>query len=733
MSRPSRSLSLRGSLQLALVGTLALGLVACGDESNGAGTAAPDGFVSADYMHERALSFLRHATEGFSPDPINIIAHIEREAIDPPYKAPLGQVPDSAFDGQYQSMDTLRDTRDFGALYLLNLMLGYRGHPTVSPALWQSVEDALVRFKTWFTHPTPEGKSDDSYYWTENHQLIYRTIQYLVGQEYPDRALSTDGRPGREHMAEARAQILRWFEHKARWGFVEWHSNVYYQKDLTPLLTLAEYADDPEISTRAAALLDVLLFEMALHNHKGGFVATHGRSYKKDKMTSLDDDTWNGMKLLFDESTFDYESGSAPDATLLARAKRYRLPEAILRVGKTKESFVDSEHIGLPMDELGPVTQNPVGPFGLSYTDPANLDIWWGMSALTSWPVVPLTVQTFNDYNLWDHDLFTDFAALKPLTTNIGVAQNLAATQGRLLSFALLKEVHTYTYRTADFLMSSALDYRKGSFGDQIQSWQVAFDPNAKVFTTHPFRPPLKSTNWREDTETGSYWTGEASIPRSAQHENVGIHIYAPQYRPTNPAPFNFFHFELYTHAYFPQDHFDEVTQHTANGEGTWTFGRKGDGYVALYSYRPVEWISYDPNEIATNGMVKPFDLRANGGPNNVWIVECGRAADGQTFEQFQAAVAAAAVTVTPKGALTSTNTAFDVTYQSPSQGAVTFGWDAPFTVGGATIPLDDARRFNNPFAQSEYNGQSTHIEVDGYGLDLDVAAGTRSVTPPES
>ncbi len=79
------------------------------------------------------------------------------------------------------------------------------------------------------------------------------------------------------------------------------------------------------------------------------------------------------------------------------------------------------------------------------------------------------------------------------------------------------------------------------------------------------------------------------------------------------------FEYRPYTHAFFPQDHFDEVIQ-----EGNWTFGRTGDGYVALYSWREPTWREYDPTVYATRDMVKPFDLVADGGPDNVWIVEVG-------------------------------------------------------------------------------------------------------------
>ncbi|HYD48035.1 MAG TPA: hypothetical protein VEB21_06800, partial [Terriglobales bacterium] len=385
---------------LGLAALLALA-AACGDDDD-SDAAAAEGVVSEDYANSRSLDYLRYATTSFSPgSPLNLIAHMERERLDPGYQAPRGMIATDVYDATFAKMANLLDTRDFDALYLLNLLLGYGDHPLLPAELVDKVERALLDFKFWFTEPTPEGMIDNSYYWTENHQLIYHTVEYLMGQEYPDEPMGFDRKTGREHQAHARPKILRWFEHRARWGFFEWHSNVYYQKDLTPLLTLIEFADDEEIRTKASAVLDLLIFDLALHTQRGAFGTTHGRSYKKDKMTSLHDDTWNGVKLLFDESTYDYQSTGAPDAVLLSRARRYRMPEVLLRIAKSEMSYTDRERMSLPIDELGPYQENPVGPYGLSFTDPENIDIWWGMNALTAWPVVPLTLQTFEQYNLW--------------------------------------------------------------------------------------------------------------------------------------------------------------------------------------------------------------------------------------------------------------------------------------------------------------------------------------------
>ena len=58
-----------------------------------------------------------------------------------------------------------------------------------------------------------------------------------------------------------------------RFGFTEWHSDVYYQKDVTPLLRLVEWADDELADQRAAMVLDLVFFDIALHLQ----TATSGR------------------------------------------------------------------------------------------------------------------------------------------------------------------------------------------------------------------------------------------------------------------------------------------------------------------------------------------------------------------------------------------------------------------------------------------------------------------------
>ena len=156
----------------------------------------------------------------------------------------------------------------------------------------------------------------------------------------------------------------------------------------------------------------------------------------------------------------------------------------------------------------------------------------------------------------------------------------------------------------------------------------------------------------------------------------------------------------------------DEVVQ-----AGGWTFGRKGRGYVALWSWQDTVWQDYPPDELArpANGpLTRSFDLVAPGGASNVWIVECGRRADWRSFEAFRQAIVAARVEVTAQPG--EFGFAFDVVYESPSQGQLSFGWDAPLFVRGQLVPLGGYPRAESPWLTAERGDYYVFVQGDWRG-----------------
>jgi hypothetical protein len=182
------------------------------------------------------------------------------------------------------------------------------------------------------------------------------------------------------------------------------------------------------------------------------------------------------------------------------------------------------------------------------------------------------------------------------------------------------------------------------------------------------------------------------------------------------------FAYEQYTHAYFPTQCFDETIR-----AGHWTFARRRDGYVGLWSWRAPEWRRHDPTTTYTGGLTELFDLVADGGADNVWIVELGDAELSGTFVEFCAACADAAITVDDPGwAADGPHPGFGIRYESPAEGIVEWRRDEPLSVNGSAVDLEHDQRFDNPFTSIRRGDTVVPITDDGGGWVLDLAAGTR-------
>jgi len=692
--------------------------------SSGTGPPAAAGLMPEDEWQARSDDYIAFATHDLSPDsPNNVMLNLERRRRDPSFDVDTASIVPAAFADMFAEIDTMKDTTDFDLMYLLALWFDYRDELPAETV--KAIENRFLSFKYWYTEPQASDTIDDKWYWSENHRIIFHMLEYLIGNAFPDATFASSGMTGREHARHAKPLIDEWLDERARFGFFEWHSDVYYLKDVSPLLMLIEHADDAEITARATMLLDLVFLDVALHLQRGAFGATHGRSYMKDKYNGTQADTFGFQKFLFDDTDLPYQSGSDAGPTALALAHNYRLPEVIRRIATSDKVGVDKERMGVALDPLAPLDSATPPPDGYSYDDPADVPFWWSMAAHTSWPVVPITLETADRYGLWATEGWKDFTALRDMTGgDPEVGKQLAQSLGHMVAFELLAEVNTYTWRSPDVMLSTAQDYRPGDFGAQYHAWQATVDPNAFVFVTGP------TSDVNESPELGwpdgdGYWTGGVQ-PRSAQHERVGIHLYAPQYESPEGGPLSSFAYEPYTHAFFPREYFDEVVQ-----KGHWTIGQEADGYVALYSWRPTHWQEYDPAVLAQRDFTDTFDLVADGGSDNVWIVEVGQARDWESFDAFVSAVVDAQVDVFPLGTDGAISKGFDVTYASPQEGSIGFGWTAPLTVDGTEVPLHDYPRMDNPWTHADHGSLRFDVHDGDYGVTLDFEAGTRTLTGP--
>ena len=170
----------------------------------------------------------------------------------------------------------------------------------------------------------------------------------------------------------------------------------------------------------------------------------------------------------------------------------------------------------------------------------------------------------------------------------------------------------------------------------------------------------------------------------------------------------------------------DEVAE--ADG---WTFGRRRSAYVALWSWRPVAWRRHDPAAVFTNGLREPFDLVAEGGADNVWIVEVGDVDASGSFAAFCDALRSTTPMVDDPGwDGTGAHPGFAVRFPSPSQGPLETTVATPLRVAGREVPIARDDRFDNAFGHVPRGTTTIDIQDAAGGWRIVLAAGVRLTAP---
>ncbi|MCG8673467.1 MAG: hypothetical protein MI867_29025 [Pseudomonadales bacterium] len=628
------------------------------------------------YFRDRQADAQAHAIESFDRESNNIYRQLVR------FETGIGPLDAEAFRVTLEKLAARRDTSDFQLSALVRMLYQYGDSPLWSeseygPDLKQDVIQTIFDFKYWIDEPG----LDNMIYWSENHQILFHSSAYLIGQMFPDQIFSNSGMTGAELKAKHEPMLKRWIYLRAKLGFSEWHSNNYYEEDIGPLINLVDFAEDPVLVQNANGVAQLLLLDIALYSHGGLFTGSHGRSFLGGNTNPEGEATRSTAHLVFAQGGYNRE-GSVSFSPLSVTKKF--LPEpAIVLIGR-KDWHMEQ---GLPQvwNDHARMGFDPSNAqeFGIG-TDASNLNdviTWWGNGGYILPEVVPATFEVAKKYGLFESDdffqpfaglvLFWDLGILNPLLEN-----PLYQSAAQAIS---LQTTQTTIHHKPSVSLSVALDKSKGNPQAQNHAWGAALNGGIRVFSNHPLL----------DNNTGSnmdYFTGAASFPRIAQHEDVAIIINKPKI----PLLSAIFPTARITHAFFPVERFDEVRK-----VGRWHFGRKDDGYIALYSHNRSE-IKQDGrfanSEIVAKGMV------------NLWICETGWAGEDGSFDDFVDRVSDQRVKFHKLWGTTAV-------YES-DHGTMRFGWQGNFRVDGNVIPLDQNPRYRNPFLHTEWKDDFFEIQA---------------------
>lgn len=252
------------------------------------------------------------------------------------------------------------------------------------------------------------------------------------------------------------------------------------------------------------------------------------------------------------------------------------------------------------------------------------------------------------------------------------------------LGGARRREVNKVTYRTPDYMLSSAQDYRPGAAGNREHIWQATLGPDAVVFANHP------ANSGENDARGPGFWLGNGVLPRVAQWKDTLIATYR---LPEDD-------WMGFTHAYLPVHAFDEFVM-----RGGWAFARLGSGYLALTAAQGIE--------LATRGPSAYRELRSYG-TENTWLCMMGREATDGSFQSFQDAVLALDVELEALSARTATLRGE----------TLSFGWRAPLRVDGKVQRITGFRHYDSPYLVADA-GQSV-----AEGLNAGTASRTAKAAP---
>jgi hypothetical protein len=342
-------------------------------------------------------------------------------------------------------------------------------------------------------------------------------------------------------------------------------------------------------------VLDLLLFDVATETLHGEFIAASGRLYEHNMK---DGDA--GMRRIV-RHAFDGKTDEAEGIEVNFLQSGYRTPPVLAAIAHDPSNTAIRASAGRDLDEID-------NDASLT-SDERRIMALWGMEAFSNPRAIGPTVAYVRA-----HDLFANpyFAPLKALNYRALIWTGALPAISSLLDLPTngtqLARANTYTYRTADYAMSTTVAYLPGSFGNQQHVFNVTFDPGVTLFHTHP-------SVWPKDPPPNGnapgYWTGSGRLPLSCQEGAVNVSIYdvpqAPGFRRRYALAF--------THLYAPLAKFDRVTIDRHH-----LFAQYKDALIAVTGSAPLERVAAD--EIVQRG------------DETMWVTEAS-STRVETFEAF--------------------------------------------------------------------------------------------------
>jgi hypothetical protein len=564
------------------------------------------------------------------------------------------------------SLDKQYAGSDFHLVNLVRIIYEYGD--LIPEKKMSEIESTLLNYRYWWDEPGENSMC----YWSENHQILYASAEYLIGQKYHDKLFPNSGLTGKEHMEKARKRTLDWLEMRWNYGFTEFYSEVYYKEDVGGLINLIDFAEDKEIAQKSTMVMDLLLYDVAAQNIHKMLASSSGRAYEKNRkggpkksLSGLTEYYWGSGKKIKKGMMYG-----------MMTTQKYTIPPVFVDIAKDTSSVVIKQSNGLDLSEL-----EEEGYYG---TDNRSMMMQWSMEAFTNPEIIRNSLSHIRSKNMFSNKFISDFRMLDiTLLRWLRLEPALVRLINPQSNGVAIQKGNTYTYKTNDYSVYSAQNHHPGTYGDQQHVAGMNMKNSFSIFHSHP------GVEKGHKRKSPSYWIGYGHMPHAAQDSSVCMAIY------NLPAKKGVMEAALldYTHAYFPTEKFDSVSV-----IGNYAMGRKGDTYCAL---------------ITTNELIlreNTTDDLIQKGKQTFWIMEAGSKNEDNSFGEFCERVKR------NKVAFDSEN--LELTYLSKGK-KYQLKFKGDFVLDGSIVDTS-YDRYDSPYIKAKKKAEKLTFEYNGKSLHLD-------------
>lgn len=643
--------------------------------------------------------------------------------------------------GTLDYVDGRYDVADFRVNTLVRLLYD---HTDLMPqSAYDAIKETVLGFKYWMD----QGGADSMCYWSENHQILFSTEEYLIGQLFPDDVFAVDGKTGREHMAMAKTRVDAWMAQRFAYGFTEWYSNNYYPEDVGPMANFIQFAEDSLMVERMKMIMDILWFDMAsqswkYHGFDGAlprtyyvFMSSMGRAYSDNRAS---DDEGNRMRPFIDyivqpDATKDFADSWANSRNGFFNSFRqmiearndsnepfYTVPEAIKAIfdDPAAEKILRSSQ-SLDVEELAGE--------GLLGLEDHQIMMQFAMEAFTNPAVIDNTLAYIAKHKMFTNDFLNDFKLINlwPLRA-LRMLDTVSTLLNPSTNGVAIERANVYTYQTPYYMMSTAQNHQVGDYADQQGVSSINLSNQVSIFTTQPAKIPRRSG-------TPTYWTGNGRMAHAVQEKNVLIEMYLP---PTKAGFMEPMIVEQTTHVFFPIERFDEVD--LTNLSQGMIFGRLGDAYIAIRARHALEFVPFETSNqegnrddmlvrgSVKNNLTQDYDLVQVGEGMHYFVTELSDVSR-ETFAAFRSRIQA--------NPLLFQETAGSLMYQTRLNGELSsssllLAYGGAFSKGAQVQDLN-YERYQNAYVPGGVLTRKPSVIVYEFGafrVTLDFQNGTRTL-----